>query len=401
MRITYFTNTYPAVSHTFIRREILELEKQGFIIQRLSLRSPKQLVDDADNEELKMTTMLLELSFFSFTSKLITRISRNPLRAICQIRFLRQLWTQGNKPLKIIGYFAEASVLAELCKTHESQHLRVHFGTNGAIVARLCRRLGGPEYSIAYHGPDEFDNTIKWDIGGVVSESAFVTAITSYCSAQIMRWTPRSQWEHIHIVRCAVDNSFLEIKPLPSDDRRYLCIVARLSAQKGLPLLLDGFVQAVEGGADIGLHIVGDGEMRDEIENLISKLKLNDRINVHGSLSGEGVRSVIAKSCAIVLPSFAEGLPVVLMEAMGMGRPAITSAIAGIPELVHHRENGWLIPSGSVPELAESLENFAQLPFTQLSKMGLNGHHEVNRQHSIENEAMKLKTLIIKYSTGI
>ncbi len=400
MRITYFTNNYPAVSHTFIRRELQGLEQRGHKIQRVSLRSPRILVDQLDIDEQTLTTNLLEQSPFTILKLVICRFLRHPLRSLKAIKLAVSLWRAGNRPIKLIGYFLEAMMLAELCRSHKSQLLRVHFGTNGALVARLCRRMGGPQYSIAYHGPDEFDNPFKWDIGGVIAESAFVTAITSFCSAQLMRWAEPDQWDKIHIVRCAVGDSFLQPAPLPTSPRRDLCIVARLSAQKGLPLLLDGFARAVKNGADLGLQIVGDGEMREEIESRIRLLKLDDRIQLHGSLPGSEVKSVIEQCSGIVLPSFAEGLPVVLMEAMGLGRPAITTAIAGIPELVVHGKNGWLIPSGSVPRLVEALTEFARLPLQELVAMGLHGHEAVKQCHRIENEVKALDSIICKLLDG-
>jgi len=400
MLITYFTNNYPAVSHTFIRRELQELERRGHAVQRISLRGQSNLVDLLDIDERSKTIHLLEQSRLKMLRLMIRRIIRTPMGSLSAMGLTISLWRSGNKLTKVFSYFAESLILAELCHSHRSELVRVHFGTNGALVARLCHRLGGPMYAVAYHGPDEFDNPVKWDIHGTVSESAFVTAITSYCSAQLMRWTPREHWKKIHIVRCAVGSAFLTPSPLPTSNRRDLCIVARLSAQKGIPLLIDGFAQAVAKGADIGLHIVGDGEMRDEVEARIHSFMLDDRVVMHGSLSSDDVRAVIEKSCGIVLPSFAEGLPVVLMEAMGMGRPAITTAIAGIPELIDHGKNGWLIPSGNIELLVDSLVDFANLPYEDLVAMGLHGHGEVKKRHQIDHEVEVLDTIIHKLMVG-
>lgn len=396
MRITYFTNNYPAVSHTFIRRELMELERKGHEIQRLSLRRQHNLVDALDLEELKKTQYLLEHSPFTMLGMMLRRFISHPMRTLATLWFAMSLTRSGHKLTKLLSYFAEALILAEMCRSHKSQLLRVHFGTNGTIVARLCRRLGGPPYAVAYHGPDEFDNPIKWDIKGIVAESAFVTSITSFCSGQLMRWTAREHWNKIRIVHCALDQSFLTPLPFPTSTRRDLCIVARLSAQKGLPLLLEGFAQAIDKGADIGLQIVGDGEMREEIESRVQSLGLSDRITLHGSLSNADVRAVLEKSYALVLPSFAEGLPVVLMEAMGIGRPAISTSIAGIPELVIHKENGWLIPSGSIPALVDALIEFSNTPVETLINMGLHGHQEVCDRHTIETEVDILNSIILE-----
>lgn len=398
MRITYFVNKYPSLSHTFIRREISELEQNGCTIQRLSLRSDPDVVDPADHSEMAVTTSLLGLPRLRITRMLLAHFVFHPMCSIKGMAFtLRLARRSGIRQAKAMAYFAEAILLKRLCSEHSSQLLRVHFGTNCAVVARICKEIGGPPYSIAYHGPDEFDKPLGWDIGGTVSDSLFVTAITHYCSAQIKRWAPVDAWDKVHIVRCSVNPTFLTVPEMPCDPPRRLCAIGRFSAQKGLPILIRSFAQAVKEGADIRLDLVGDGELRAQIENTIDELGIREYVVLHGALGERGVADVIGSSCGLVMASFAEGLPVVLMEAMGLGRPVIATRITGVPELVAHGINGWLVPADDGPSLVEALHAFASTPSQTLRSMGRSAHEAVREKHNITTESSKLKKIMHRY----
>jgi glycosyltransferase involved in cell wall biosynthesis len=146
-------------------------------------------------------------------------------------------------------------------------------------------------------------------------------------------------------------------------------------------------------GTQVHLDIVGDGPERLQILSRIADLELQDCIHLHGALAGNGVRDVLASCHGFVLPSFAEGLPVVLMEALAMGRPVITTAINGIPELVRTGDNGWLIPSGDAAALAEAIQAFARMSPQELGRMGLAGRELVLQNHQIGRETDRLHEL--------
>lgn len=393
MRITYLTNRYPAVSHTFVRREILALEALGHTVERLTIRAaPDSLPDPADEAERARTTAILGAGRLRVLGAALGEAMRRPARTLAALGFALRLARRTRLPYpKLLAYLAEALIVTGICRRSGAELLRVHFGTNGAVVARLARRLGGPPYSVAVHGPDEFDAPERWDLGGTVAESAFTTAITRFCAGQIMRWSRTAHWRRIAVVRCAVGADFLALQPLPPDTEvRRLVTVARLAPQKGLPLLLDALAEARRHGAPLELAVVGDGPGRAALERQARRLGLGEAVRFHGALSGAGVRRAIEAAHAMVLPSFAEGLPVVLMEAFGLGRPAIATRIAGIPELVVDGENGWLVDSGNARALAEALEGFARLPLDELAAMGEAAHRAVRAAHRIEDQAAVL-----------
>jgi len=169
--------------------------------------------------------------------------------------------------------------------------------------------------------------------------------------------------------------------------------VGRICEQKGQLLLVDAANILAKRGVDFELVLGGDGEMRAEVEALIKQYGLSDKIRITGWISSDQVRAEILNSKALVLPSFAEGLPVVIMEAMALRRPVISTYIAAIPELVITGENGFLFPAGDVEALADTLERFLALSNEQLGKMGDLAYQRVLERHSAHTEARKLARL--------
>jgi glycosyltransferase involved in cell wall biosynthesis len=269
-------------------------------------------------------------------------------------------------------------------------HLHAHFGTNSAAVALLTRLLGGPPYSFTVHGPEEFDRPDSLSLTDKIANASFVAAVSSFGRSQLFRWCPLADWPKIRVVRCGVDAAFLSGGPRPVPETARLVCVGRLSEQKGQLLLLEALGLLTKEGVAFEMVLAGDGPMRREVEEQIERLGLKGRVRITGWVSGEQVREEIVAARALVLPSFAEGLPVVLMEALALGRPVLTTYIAGIPELVEHGVNGWLIPAGSVEALAEALRQVLQTPVERLEQMGKAGAGRVAAQHDANTEAAKL-----------
>jgi colanic acid/amylovoran biosynthesis glycosyltransferase len=158
-------------------------------------------------------------------------------------------------------------------------------------------------------------------------------------------------------------------------------------------LLLDAAAHLAAEGVPLEILLVGDGPLRGEIEDRINRAGLKGRVRVTGWLGATQVRDAIIASRALVLSSFAEGLPIVLMEALAVGRPVIATYIAGIPELVEPGVSGWLVPAGSVDALAGAMRDALQAAPAQLERMGRAGAAQVARQHDAGNEARKLTEL--------
>ena len=389
-RIAYFTNRYPAVSHTFIRREIAALEAAGVTVDRISLRTDPldRLVDADDRREHAVTDQLLAGGAAGLILPMLRAFIGNPVRSAQALLFAVGLSRRTRLPTtKMLAYWAEALLLRARTAATGAHLVRVHFGTNGAVVARLARRMGGAPYSVAYHGPDEFDAPERWDIAGTVAEAAFVSAISRFCAAQIMRWSDPVHWPRIHEVPCIVDSDLFQPTPLPAGPLR-LCTVARIEPQKGLPLLLDALATLPD---PPHLDIVGEGRGRPALEAQAKRLGLGEHVRFLGARDGTGVRATLAESSVFILPSFAEGLPVVIMEALAAGRPVIASSIAATGELVD-ADAGWLVAAGDVAGIAAAITVAAAADPERLAAMGAHGRARVRERHSAALAARRLLT---------
>jgi colanic acid/amylovoran biosynthesis glycosyltransferase len=402
MKVAYLVNQYPHVSHSFIRREIAALEALGLDVERFSVRpSPADLVDPADVAERQRTQILLAAGAFGLLGALLQTALTRPLRWLRALRTTCRLGRRSERGvLRHLIYLAEACVLRRRLQQSGAGHLHAHFGTNSAAVALLTRLLGGPPYSFTVHGPEEFDRPDNLSLAEKIAHSAFVVGVSSFGRSQLYRWCSYSHWPRINTVRCGVDAAFLGDGPQPVPDTNRLVCVGRLSEQKGQLLLLEALGQLAAQGVAFEMVLAGDGPMRGVIEEQIKRLKLEGRVRITGWLSNEAVRQEILAARALVLPSFAEGLPVVLMEALALGRPVVTTYIAGIPELVENGANGWLIPAGSVEALVEALRQVLQASVERLTQMGKAGAVRVAAMHDAGGEAAKLLGLFQAAATA-
>jgi glycosyltransferase involved in cell wall biosynthesis len=402
LRLAYLTTEYPKVSHTFIRREILELERRGHEVLRLAIRDGGgAMADEADAAEALRTVHCLRAPPRRFLAAVALAMLRRPRRWVRAMRMAARMSRVSERGLlRHLAYLAEAALLLRMVRRRRIEHLHVHFGTNAAAVARLMRCLGGPPYSMTVHGPDEFDAPRGLSLAEKMRDAAFTVAISDFGAGQLRRWAPHDLWSRIHIVRCTVGESFLEaVAPIAPAAATLVCI-GRLSPQKGQLLLLDAMRRLIDDGINARLVLAGDGELRREIEQRIIELALHNRVEITGWIDEAMVRHHIVSARALVQPSFAEGLPVVIMEAMAMARPVVSTMVAGIPELVRHGENGWLVPAGSTAELGHALREVMHAPVDRLNAMGRAGRLRVRERHFTATEAAKLEALFRRALDG-
>lgn len=396
MKIAYLINQYPKVSHSFIRREILALERQGFEVERFALRGwADQLVDAEDLREREKTRYLLRDGAPALVKAMLSELVRAPGSFLGAAKLALRMARRADRPLPLhLIYLAEACRMVGWMRESGVRHLHAHFGTNPAEVAMLARELGGPAYSFTVHGPEEFDKPEFLHIKEKIARSAFVVAISSFGRSQLFRWIPYTDWPKVEIVHCGLEPAFHAGPAVPPPVAPRLVCVGRLCEQKGQLLLVRAVAQLVARGVAVELVLAGDGEMRSEIETLIARHQLHNVVRITGWISSDQVREEILASRALALPSFAEGLPVVVMESMALRRPVLTTYVAGIPELVHDGENGWLIPAGDVDAVAAGLERVLATPLDQIAIMGERAHLRAVERHSIDTEAAKLAVLI-------
>jgi colanic acid/amylovoran biosynthesis glycosyltransferase len=395
VRIAYFINQYPMVSHAFIRREILALERHGLNVLRISLRGwTGELVDPDDDQERALTRYVLKDGVASLVIALVRTLLAEPGRFFAAFALAVRMGWRAERPLPFhLIYLAEACRMLPWLKEFGASHIHAHFGTNSAEIVMLARALGGPPYSFTVHGPKEFDKPQFLGIGEKIRRAAFVVAITSYTRSQLYRWVEHAYWKKIKLVHCGLEPDFFAGAPVPPPESPRLVCLGRLVEQKGQLLLIEATALLAARGIFFELVLVGGGEMRPEIEALIVTRGLSERVQLTGSVSTERLREELLKARGLVLPSFAEGLPMVIMEAMALRRPVLTTYIAGIPELVRPGENGWLFPAGSVEDLAAAIEDFISRTPEELRIMGEAAYARVLDRHSADKEAAKLAEL--------
>jgi Glycosyltransferase len=395
MTIAYLVNQYPKVSHSFIRREILALEAGGTPVARFSVRSCSgELVDPADQAELHKTQVLLARGVSGLLTGLIQTALAHPRQFLKALAFTLSVSRRGQRGLAHhLAYLAEACILRREFALQGITHVHAHFGTNSTTVAMLCHALGGPTYSFTVHGPEEFDRPEALLLPEKIRRAAAVVAISAFGKSQLMRWCEAADWRKIQVVHCGVDEEFLTQAATPVPETPQLVCVGRLSEQKGHLLLLEAIAPLANEDLPFKLVLVGDGELRPQVEAAIAQHSLQSHVEITGWANSAEVRQHILSARALVLPSFAEGLPVVLMEALALARPVVSTYVAGIPELVEPGRSGWLVPPGSVEELTAALREVLQADPKTLSAMGEQGRSRVVQQHNAATEARKLAAL--------
>ncbi|WP_422032649.1 glycosyltransferase [Roseovarius sp.] len=388
MKIAYILNTYPQPSQSFIRRELKGLERLGLSVERIAMRrGDVPLKDPQDRAEQGRTQYVLEAGKGALLMSLLAAMLGRPGALFAALKGALELGRVSPAGrLRHLVYLVEACHVLRLVEGVE--HMHAHFGTNAAAVAMLVRLLGGPGYSFTVHGPEEFDAVHSLSLARKMERAAFTVAVSSYGRSQLCRWLPHEAWDRVKVVHCGIDpEAFPEPGPMPEGALR-LVNIGRLSEQKGQLILMP--VMGRVAGADVHLTLIGDGELRGALEAEISARGLGGQVTLAGWQTEEEVRDALAGCHALVLPSFAEGLPMVIMEAMAAGRPVIATYVAGIPELVQPGVTGWLVPAGDDAALAEAVEALAAMPAEARAEVGRAGRARVLERHDMYREAEKL-----------
>lgn len=395
LKVAYVINQYPMTSHSFIRREIASLEAMGYSVQRYAIRAGSEaLVDPMDRAEQPKTQVVLGAGLARVAWAVLTTVLVRPKTFFGAVRLALRVGRQSERGTLVhLVYLAEACLLLHWLQRDSVAHVHAHFGTNSTTVAMLCEALGGPAYSFTVHGPEEFDSPRALALGEKIARAVFVVAISEYGRSQLYRWAAFRDWPKIHVVHCGLDALFFDCPFTPPPPQRRLVSVGRLVPQKGQMVLVEAAARLAAAGREFELILVGDGPLRSEIEAAIARHGLEGRVKLAGWQSNAAVRDLLLGSRAIVLPSFAEGLPVVLMEALALGRPAITTGVAGIPELVRPGENGWLVPPGSVEALVDAMTEAFDAIDEEIATMGRAGAARVRRNHDAATEAHRLALL--------
>ena len=397
LRICYLTALYPAISHTFILREVESLRARGVDLRTVSVRRPEasHLRGLAEAEAARTTFFILPEARRPLTlPRALGGALVQPRRLL---RTLMMAWRTAPPGLSGAAYqavyLAEALVLARHLRAEAITHLHGHFAQQSANVAMLAAELAGIPFSLTLHGPADLYEPGRWHLREKIRRAAFVACISHFARAQAMNFSDPADWGKLHIIHCGVVPELYEAAgtPAPSRPGRLrMVFVGRLSPVKGLRVLIAALADPRLSGLELTLDIIGDGEDRRHLE--AAAAPLGDRVRFLGYRSQDEVADLLAGSDALVLPSFAEGLPVVLMEALAAGKPVIATRVAGVAELVEDGVSGLLVHAGDAGGLAAAIARLAGDPEAR-HRMGQAGRDKVSAEFDVRHEAERLAAL--------
>ncbi|HBS35805.1 MAG TPA: colanic acid biosynthesis glycosyltransferase WcaL [Parvularcula sp.] len=400
MTLAYLINQYPGISHTFIRREIEALERRGIAVARYAIRSSAHgLIATEDLREAEETRRIVGAAPAALAGAILNSALVRPGAVIAALAdAIRQGAGSDAGVFRHLLYFAEAMALATWLRADAIGHIHAHFGTNSATVAMLAARINGGAFSMTVHGPEEFDRALTIALAEKIRRAAFVAAVSSYGRSQLRRLVEPEHWEKIVIVPCGVDKAFYSgaLRPVCAANR--FVAVARLSEQKGVPTLIEAAARLKRDGRSFSVTIIGDGELRGALEASIARAGLQSEIRLAGWKTPDEVRAAIEDAGVFVLPSYAEGLPVSIMEAMSLARPVISTYVAGIPELVVPNETGWLTPASDAEALAGAMAEAMDKGPAMLDAMGRRGRARVLARHDSDAAAAVLAAAFDRFA---
>lgn len=397
MKIAYLTGEYPRATDTFILREVQELRKLGMDVITCSVRTtpPEQHVGPEQKAEAAATFKVLAAA-----KKPVTLIAchiralRAPGRYFRALRLAARTSPPGLRNfLYQMFYFLEAAVLADHLRRESVEHLHNHIAKSSCTLAMITSEMAGIPYSFSLHGPDIFFEPHHWRLDAKIETASFVACISDFCRSQAMVFSAPEHWHKLHIIHCGVAPE--RYAPGPRPERPTLLFVGRLAAVKGVPVLFEALKSVTADHPDVQLRLIGDGPERADLEIRAADMGLSDHVEFCGYKSQTEVAEALSTTDIFVLPSFAEGVPVVLMEAMAAQVPVVTTRIAGVPELVEDGVSGLLVPPGAVPALTAALKTLLG-DATLRAQMGQAGQVKVAAEFASATEAAKLKRLLMQ-----
>ena len=357
--IGYLVSRYPAVSHTFILREVQRLRELGHIIHTASINDPDRAETDMDRverAEARATYFIKRDGVPGAAAALVCWMWKSPIAMLATLREAQRLAPGGLG----IAYAVEAAMIARWMLHKRLEHLHVHFANAAATVGLLVKQLTGCHLSCTVHGPDEFDDVSGQHLARKIAIFDRIICISQFAKGQLMRIGRPQDWDKIEVCRLGVDPAdFPRIARRRSGGPIRLLCVGRLTPAKGQVLLVQALAKVRARGLDATLTMVGHGPDKERVHATVRSLDLESRVRFTGALRPDQVCLEMAAADVFVLPSLAEGIPVVLMEAMASGLPAISTPVNGIPELISHGECGLLATPGCVDSLVTQIEAVA------------------------------------------
>ena len=386
-RIAYLISQYPTLSMIFIIREVVTLIERGFEVEVASINEPDR--PDAEMTEVERTESARTYYIKSQGSVAAVRahvatLIDNPSgyrRGVTTALRFGRFDLRGL--VYAFAYLTEALLVGRWMDDNDLDHVHSHLGSQPSTVAVLVAAVFGHGFSMTVHGPDEFYDAERQHLREKVEAADFVVCISDFARSQLAKLSDHEHWHKLVVARLGVDTDQFAPRPPPADDGFEVICVGRLTPAKGQHVLLDALRRLLDDGRDVRLRLVGDGVDRASLEAHAAALDLGDHVVFEGAVNQDHIRALYRQASAFCIPSFAEGIPVVLMEAMAMEIPCVTTRITGIPELITDGVDGLLVPASNVDALADALARLIDDPQAART-MGRRGRETVCARYDLD-----------------
>jgi glycosyltransferase involved in cell wall biosynthesis len=400
LRLGYLVSRYPAISHTFILREVALLRELGFDIHVASINAPDRplgRLTPQEQAEARDTFYVKQAGMGWALAAHVGTLLTAPL-AYCRglAGALRLAGLDLRQAVWALFYFTEALMLRRWARQRQLGHLHVHFATAASTVALILHRLEGLPFSMTVHGPDEFYDASAYHLGEKLAAAAFVCCIGSYARSQVMKLSAPEYWSRFEVAPLGVDPAVFAPRPprAACATLQVLC-VGRLVAAKGQHVLVEAVAQLRDTGRGVQLTLVGDGPDRASLAAAVRDRGLEGQVVFAGAVDQDHIRPLYEQADVFALASFAEGIPVVLMEAMAMEIPCVTTCITGIPELIRDGVDGLLVMPSDVEALAAALARLADDPETR-RRLGEQGRRRVLERYELTRNVRYLAAVFAR-----
>ncbi len=401
IRLGYLISQYPAISHTFILHEIRRLRHLGFEISVASINPPDRSAEQLtriEREDAANTYYVKPDGIKGAIKAHFYTLMTQPLGYVRGLFFALRL---GKFDLKKIlygfFYFVEAVMIGHWMRRLQLSHLHVHFAMAAASVGLILHRTFPIKYSITVHGPDDFYDTPGNYLTQKILEAAFICCISHFARSQLMMLSPHTAWDKLELSRLGVDPKIFTPRPFREEPNPYevLC-VGRLVPVKGQFILIEAVARLISEGRQLRLRFVGDGPDRQRLEDEVKQRQLTEQIVFEGAINQDRILDFYNSADVFTIASFAEGLPVVLMEAMAMEISCITTHITGIPELITSGKDGILVAASDIEALAEAIALLMDNPNLRL-QIGKTGRQRVLKDYELQRNTERLADIFRRH----
>ena len=398
--LAYLVSRYPTLSMIFVLREVLQLRELGFRIDTASINPPDRTLDRLTPEEAAEAARTYCVKTHGVAGAAKAHV-RTVLRNLAgYLRGIRLVFALGGIDLKRLWlnfmYFTEALMVGQWMRRNRQCHLHVHLGSQAASVGLFVRRVFGFGYSLTVHGPDEFYDAQGQYLAQKIAAADFIVCISSYARSQLMKLSPVIHWNKLVVSRLGVDPLlFSPPSARPAPDIFEILCVGRLTPAKGQHLLIDALERLAQQGRRVRLRLVGSGPDESSLRERAANSEFPECVAFEGADNQDRIRSLYAAADIFCLPSFAEGIPVVLMEAMAMGIPCVSTHINGIPELIRNGIDGLVVAPSDLDALVQALAKLMDdKPLRECLAAG--GRTRILEQYDLRRNVVELARIFVE-----